>query len=145
MNRANLKTISARNECRKIVQKSAQPRYIMCWISCFFTFICIYSLCTILILSCFDFQDKTLVLYEEFISILIFICAEKYTQGIADVTIEEIARREVIHQLAPGAKPHSRIQKYLPEEVNEVSLCFFVICCSAEESFWWLQMSWCGC
>ena len=44
--------------------------------------------------------------------------AERYTQGLADVTIEEIVRREVVHLLAVGAKPHSKIHKYLPDEVS---------------------------
>ena len=71
------------------------------------------------------------MLYEEFVSLLIYMCAERYTQGLADVTLEEIARREVVHLLAAGAKPHSKIQKYLPDEVSVGRFKIMQGCCQS--------------
>jgi len=58
-------------------------------------------------------------IYEEFVSLLIYICVERWTQGVGQVSFEDIARREVIHILASGPRPHSKISKHLPDEVSE--------------------------
>nr|CAB3267469.1 E3 ubiquitin-protein ligase UBR2-like [Phallusia mammillata] len=58
-------------------------------------------------------------IYNEFVSLLIYICVERCTEGVGQVTMHDIAKRELIHILASGPRPHSKISKHLPDEVSE--------------------------
>ena len=57
------------------------------------------------------------MLNEEFLSLIIYVCAERYCKGIGVVDFEEQVRREIVHLLAGGPKPHSKIQKQIGSEV----------------------------
>ncbi|XP_078484358.1 E3 ubiquitin-protein ligase UBR2-like [Ciona intestinalis] len=65
------------------------------------------------------FEEHLTSFTEEFISILIFVVVERYIVGVGEVTWDEILKREVIHTLGDGAKPHSKIHKYLGEEAMD--------------------------
>ena len=68
-----------------------------------------------LILRCI-LQYKT-SLHEEYLSIIIYVVCERYYEGIGQVQYEERAQREIIHVLASGPKPHSKIQKAITGQV----------------------------
>ena len=66
--------------------------------------------------SRFVFQYETR-LYEDYLAIIIYVVYERYYDGIGHVTFEEQARREIIHALASGPKPHSKVQKAISHQV----------------------------
>ncbi|XP_076803033.1 E3 ubiquitin-protein ligase UBR2-like [Clavelina lepadiformis] len=64
-------------------------------------------------------QEFHMPLYEELVLLLIHIYAERFTDGIGQISQKDIIKREIIHILASGPKPHSKIQKYLSHELSE--------------------------
>ena len=58
------------------------------------------------------------VIEEEFISLLIYICFERYNYNIGCVDFKQVATREIIHTLACGPRPHSKISNVLPNLVS---------------------------
>uniref|UniRef100_A0A2P2HWE1 E3 ubiquitin-protein ligase n=1 Tax=Hirondellea gigas TaxID=1518452 RepID=A0A2P2HWE1_9CRUS len=61
---------------------------------------------------------QTVVILEEFLLLLLYILAERYTVGVAEVTVDDIINHEVIHLLCIQDMTHSTINKLLPEGTN---------------------------
>ncbi|XP_052273758.1 E3 ubiquitin-protein ligase UBR2-like isoform X2 [Dreissena polymorpha] len=65
-----------------------------------------------------DSLRQTVLLAEEFLSLLIVILGERFIAGVGEVSKEDIVRREVIHQLCISPLAHSELAKALPEDTN---------------------------
>lgn len=65
-----------------------------------------------------DNVRQTVILLEEFLHLLLYVLAERYTFGVSDVTQDDITKHEVIHLLCIQNMTHSAINKQLPESPN---------------------------
>ncbi|KAF2361677.1 Zinc finger UBR-type [Trinorchestia longiramus] len=65
-----------------------------------------------------DNIHQTVVILEEFLQLLLYILAERYVVGVAEVTAGDVTKHEVIHLLCVQNMTHSSINKQLPEGTN---------------------------
>ncbi|XP_039257407.2 E3 ubiquitin-protein ligase UBR2-like isoform X1 [Styela clava] len=66
-----------------------------------------------------EFAEYHIALMSEFFRLLISICGERYTPGVAVASLQEQGKRQIIHILASEPKPHSKISKQLPDSVSD--------------------------
>lgn len=64
-----------------------------------------------------DMHSRTMVIVEDLLNLLIFVAGERYIEGVSHVTVDEIARREIVHKLCLGPAPYSDFQKHLGRRI----------------------------
>ncbi|CAH0560295.1 unnamed protein product [Brassicogethes aeneus] len=64
-----------------------------------------------------DSVRQTINLVEEMLHLLIIIIGERFVPGIADVTVEERIKKELIQHLCIRPLPHSELIKSIPEDL----------------------------
>ena len=62
-------------------------------------------------------HPAALVLLEDMFSVLIYTVAERYEEGVGDVALSAIVRREIIHQLLLEPLPYSNLQQRLSHRI----------------------------
>uniref|UniRef100_A0A8C4R8F1 E3 ubiquitin-protein ligase n=1 Tax=Eptatretus burgeri TaxID=7764 RepID=A0A8C4R8F1_EPTBU len=65
-----------------------------------------------------DAVQHNATLLEELLHLVIMVVGERYVPGLAQVTGEDVVRREVVHQLSIKPMAHSELVKALPEDEN---------------------------
>lgn len=63
--------------------------------------------------------SHTVMLKEEVVTLVQSVCFERYHQHVGQVDFKQIARHEIVHVLASGDKPHSKIYKILHSSITD--------------------------